>query len=111
MQARKLLAVLGTKDQEKRQPFRPAMNLGGTHDGKAGDIRYESASGPLASAWTPCRGAAKYHTVPHVDPCQDFAHKAPSKISPTWTGVRDAHGQQPEDKAAAQGQAGPTRDE
>ena len=64
MQARRLLAVLGTKDQEKTQPFRQAMTLVCTNDGKAGDIHYESASGHLASAWTPCRGAAKYHTIP-----------------------------------------------
>ena len=62
MQARKLLAVLGTKDQEKRQPFRPAMNLGGTHDGKAGDIRYASASGHLA---------------------RQFPTSTPARISPT----------------------------
>ena len=39
-----------------------------------------------------------------------FTTSSPSKISPTWTGMRDVHSQRPEDKAAAQGQAGPTRD-
>ena len=64
VQARKLLAVLGTKGQEKTQPFRQAMTLVSTDDGKAGDTHYESTSGRLSSAWTPCSGAAGYDKIP-----------------------------------------------
>ena len=64
MQARRLLAALGTKDQEKTQPFRQAMTLVSTDDGKAGDTHYESMSGLLSSAWTPCSGAAGYDKIP-----------------------------------------------
>ena len=35
-------AVLGTKDQEKRAPFRLARSLGGSHDCQAGGIRFEA---------------------------------------------------------------------